>query len=247
MLVYGQSGTGKTTFWATFPGPILCLLCSGGAKPGELRSINTAEYRKKVKPRVIASVREYLDTLDAEADGYATVVVDHATGLADLVLREVVGKDVPLQKGWGLASQQQYGQQAAQLKELFLRTLNLPGNAVIVCQERTFNGGDDSAGSDVLRPVVGAAMSPSVTGWLNQACDYVVQTFKRPRMDSKTVTVAGKSVTRYERGKGVEYCLRTEPHDVYTTKFRRPRGGDELPECIVDPTYEKLVGLVGGS
>ena len=47
------------------------------------------------------------------------------------------------------------------------------------------------------------------------------------------------------RGRGVEYCLRTEPHDVYMTKFRRP-GGKDLPEVIVNPTYDKVKALIDG-
>src|ERR1044072_7380628 len=48
MLLYGVSGTGKTTLWATFPGPILAIICSGGNRSGELRSIKTPDIVKKV-------------------------------------------------------------------------------------------------------------------------------------------------------------------------------------------------------
>src|SRR5262245_12287987 len=53
VLVYGQSGTGKTTFAATFPGRTLWLLCSGGHKPGELRSIDTPENRRRIRAQII--------------------------------------------------------------------------------------------------------------------------------------------------------------------------------------------------
>jgi hypothetical protein len=53
LLLYGISGTGKTTLWATWPKPILALICSGGTKPGELRSINTPEYRRSISAYVI--------------------------------------------------------------------------------------------------------------------------------------------------------------------------------------------------
>ncbi len=59
MLIYGRSGTGKTTLWATFPGPILAVICSGGNKPGELKSINEPKYRNKVKKVSIDNMEEF--------------------------------------------------------------------------------------------------------------------------------------------------------------------------------------------
>ena len=54
LLVYGESGSGKTTFWATAPGPILCIICSGSKKSGELKSVDTedapARERRRATP-----------------------------------------------------------------------------------------------------------------------------------------------------------------------------------------------------
>ena len=242
LLLYGRSGTGKTTLWATFPKPILAIVVSGGKKPGELRSINTPEYRGSITPVVVqesSDVRELL----GQAEDYATIVLDHASGLQDLVLKEVLGLDeLPAQKSWGLASMQQYGQCTMQCKEILRALLNLSCNRVIVAQERTF--GDDQEGSEVITPTVGAAMTPSLVGWLNPACDYIVETFIRQKVVRKVTKVAGKDVEKLEKVRGqVEYCLRTAPDPVYTTKFRQPRGR-ELPDCIVDPSYEKILSLV---
>ena len=251
MLVYGQSGSGKTTFWATFPGKILVAVCSGGNRTGELRSVNTAEYRKKIDSVVVQSIADMRDIVDHAADssnGYKTLVLDHVSGLQDLALKEILGIDeLPAQKSWGLASQQQYGQCTMQCKEALRAMLNLPINVVIIGQERTSRGDDESGGSysELLRPTVGVATTPSLAGWLNPACDYVVQTFKRPVMVRKTTKVGDKSVVTESRGKGVEYCLRCEPHDVYATKFRVPRGLP-MPDVIVDPSYDKVIRVIRG-
>ena len=244
MLLYGSSGTGKTTLWATFPGPILVLLCSGGNKPGELKSVDTPEYRKKIRPVVIPSIADMKEVL-REASGYATVVLDHASGFQDLTLREILGlEELPAQKSWGMATQQQYGASSLMCKDVFRTMLNLDCNVVIVAQERTF--GEEGA-SEIISPTIGAALTPSVTGWLGPACDYVVQTFKRPRMERMVNKIGGKEVVTYKRGKGVEYCLRTEDHDVYQNKFRRPDGKTRaMPECIVDPSYDKILKLIKG-
>ena len=244
MLDYGRSGTGKTTMWATFPGPILAAICSGGSQPGELKSIDTPEYRRKIDPRIVRETSQLRSLIAEAASGkVGTFVLDHGSGLQDLTLKEVLGlEELPAQKSWGMATMQNYGQSSLMCKELFRAILSLPCNVVIVAQERTF--GEESE-SDLIAPTVGAALTPSVTGWLNPACDYVVQSFIRPRMEVTKAVIAGKTVTTTKRGKGVEYCLRTEPHDIYMTKFRLPKG-TPLPDVIVDPTYEKIAALIRG-
>lgn len=247
MLIYGESGSGKTTLAGSWPGPIRWLICSGSDQPGELRSINTPEHREKITPVVIRSTDDLKRELASGAE-YATNVLDHASGLADLVLKEVLGlQSIPVQKAWGLASQQQYGQQAFQLKTFFHALLNLSGHCLIIAQQRTFGGRGEEGGGDseLIKPTVGAALSPSVAGWLAPACDFVVQAFKRPKMREVTRTIGNKEMTTQERDKGVEYVLRTAPHDIYLTKFRIPKDRG-LPEGIVDPTYDKLKELIYG-
>lgn len=253
LLLYGQSGTGKTTFWGSFPGPILALICSGGSRPGELRSIDTPENRKKVDARIVTSTDQLRDMI-ADGNRFATVVLDHVSGLQDLTLKEILGVDeLPAQKGWGLATQQQWGQSTAQCKEYLRALLSLEGNVIVIGQERTFGGRDDGMDPELVKPTVGAAVTPSLSSWLNPACDYVLQTFKRPRTIKKVAKIGGKEIVTEERGKGVDYCARCEPHDVFMTKFRLP--GKVVPEFILlgdsvngpakEGGYAKLKGLLG--
>lgn len=246
VLLYGQSGSGKTTFWATFPKPILAIICSGGKNPGELKSIDTPEYRKTIDPRIIENTSDILELLKSAGD-YKTVVLDHVSGLQDFTLKEILGlEEIPAQKSWGLATQQEYGQSTLQCKEYLRSLLNLPDNVVIIGQERVFGGREDGVPSDVIQPTIGVSVTPSLAGWLNPACDYVLQMFRRPKMVTKMQKVNGKEIPVASRGKGVEYCARTEPHDIYMTKFRVPKGL-VLPEVIVDPDYVKLSALIRGS
>lgn len=250
IMLYGGSGTGKTTVWGTFPGPILSIVCSGGNKTGELRSLNTPELRKKVSAVTLEESGELIQLIDHLKSGkFKTAVLDHVSGLQDLILKEILGLDeIPAQKGWGTATQQQYGQVAQQCKEYLRALLNLDLNVVIIAQERMFNPKEDTGSdlSDVMLPTVGPAVIPSLAGWLNPACDYVLQTYKRPKMEKVTTKMGAKSVTTLKRGKGVEYCARTEPHEIFTTKFRVPKG-TPLPDVIVDPSYDKIMKLIKGA
>ena len=245
ILLYGQSGSGKTSLWATFPGPILAIIVSGGNKPGELRSINTPEYRKKIKTVSLENSDELLSLIvfQAETAAFKTIVIDHVSGLSDMCTSEVTGKPVPAQKSWGDMTQQQYGKVALKIKECLRDFLGLAGNRIIIGQERTFEGKEDN---EIINPTIGVALMPSVAGWLYPAVDYVCQTFKKQKTETVTSKLNGKDFTTTNKVKGVDYCLRTGPHEVYTTKFRIPKG-QSLPETIIDPNYTKLIKVIKGS
>ena len=251
IMLYGRSGTGKTTLWSTFPKPILAIVCSGSMKSGELRSIDTAENRKVVRQVVLENSNE-IDELANHVKttgAFRTVVLDHATGFQDMVLKEILGiNELPIQKSWGLATQQQYGQCTMRCKQLMNGLLSCGANAVIVAQERQFGGGDEET-RDAIAPVIGAGLSPSLAGWLNSAVDYIGQTFIKQKEVVKEVKVGqGANVKiiqqRVKVPGQVEYCLRTLPDPIYTTKFRVPKGM-ELKD-LVDPTYGSIMELIRG-
>lgn len=248
-LVYGQSGTGKTTLWATFPGPILTLICSGSKNSGELRSVDTPEYRRKITPVYLESSEMLREILTgSKLDHYKTIVLDHLSGFSDLILKELLGlSELPAQKSWGLASRENYGTMVLKVKEFVRTLLSLNKSVVLVAQERNFGEGEELSGSNLpVKAVVGAGVTPSLASWINPACDYIIQTFKRTKMVTKTVKVGNKEVVTTVPGTGVDFCLRTGPHESYHTKFRVPKG-TVLPDVIVNPTYEAIQNLITGN
>lgn len=246
IMLYGRSGTGKTTLWGTFPKPILAMICSGGLRTGELRSLDTPENQGKIQSVVLNSPEEFKTIVDYQAREvpYKTLVLDHVSGFQDLVLCDLLGlAEIPAQKGWGLASQQQWGQVAAQCKEYIRSMLNLACNVVIIGQERENKPKEGLIESNNW--AVGVATIPSLAEWLNPAVDYICQTFIRAKMINGSMKVAGKDMPTRKRAGGVEYCLRTGPHDVFTTKFRKPKDR-VLPEVLVNPTYESIYAIIKG-
>lgn len=244
--LYGRPGTGKTTLWSTFPKPILAMICSGSAQPGEMRSIDTEENRKSIMEVTLEASSELKELVTSRLIGdYRTIVLDHATGFQDLVLKEILGLDeLPVQLGWGTATQQEYGQLAVQVKEAFRHLLSLRQNVVIIAQEREFN---TESGSDVISPFVASSLTPSICGYLNSSVDYICQTFIRQKEVVREVTtlVGGKPKKQQlrEKTREVEYCLRTSADPTYIVKFRRPKGR-ALPPIVVDPDYDKLIELI---
>jgi hypothetical protein len=278
-MLYGDSGSGKTTLWSSFPKPILAVICSGGQKPGELRSIDTPEMKKVVSTVTLqtpSELDEIVRAVDTQAlihkgsgKPFATIILDHVSGFQDLKLMAYKGlSSVPQQKSFGIATKQDWGEITGQLKEHLVKLLSLHCNVVVIAQERIFlPSGDDPAKevkssidmSGVLKPKVGAALVPSLTGWLNPACDYVIQTFIRQRrIKEESITKAGGKEIRSVVEKdveGVDFCARTGKHEIFMTKFRVPDA--KLPDVIVlgdsangvrkKPTgYEQIMALING-
>lgn len=246
VCLYGPSGSGKTSFWSTFPGRILAIVCSSIRNPGELITLDTPELRKKVDQFVVESPNELREIVkyQEEEQPYETVVMDHASGLQDYVLKEILGIDeIPAQLSWGIATKQDWGECSLKTKEYLRAILNLSCNRVIVCQQKE---GDESPEEDgITIPHVGPALQPATAGWLMPACDITVQTFKKQKMEVKEINMKGKIQTVKKKLKGVDFCLRTGPHPTYMTKFRVPRG-TELPDHIVDPDYDSMIKLIRG-
>ncbi|MCK9569133.1 ATP-binding protein [Candidatus Pacearchaeota archaeon] len=241
MNLYGRSGTGKTVLACTFPKPLLIIGLEDGTK--SVHNVKGVEFVAVNSSEEVGELMEHL----ASSNHFKTVVLDTASMLQDLVLKEILGlEELPAQKSWGMATREQYGQCSLQTKERLRALLDLSTkankmNVVIVAQEREFNTEDNSS---LLMPFVASALTPSVVGWLNPACDYIGQTFIRQKEVIKKVKIAGK-VKERRTTDGVEYGLRTAPDPTFTTKFRLPKG-TPVPDVIVDPDYDKIYALIRG-
>jgi hypothetical protein len=237
--IYGRSGSGKTTLWSTFPKPALGIICSSAQETKSIHDVKGVDEVTIGASSEIADIIEY----QRASNFYKTIVLDHATNLQGLLLSEILGLEtIPVQASWGMATLKQYGQRSLQIKTIMRELLSLACHVVIVAQEKSFNVEGDS---ELLEPYVGSDLSDSIVGWLNPECDYILQTFIRQQTKDITRNLGGQDVTTRELTGKFEYCLRTGPHSVYTTKFRLPKGTD-LPNEIVNPTYQKLVKLISG-
>lgn len=242
LLIYGRSGSGKTTFWSTFPGKILAIIVSGGK---ELRSVDTPENREKIDCVNLYSSMELMELVEYAKDSeYDTVVLDHVTTFQDMVLGEILEIDeIPEQKHWGLATQQEYGQCTAQCKQHLKKFMDLTEygkNAIVIAQERAFDIDEDN---ELIEPSIGAALSPSLAGWVHHTADYIVQTYIRQRVVTKTTkAMKGKKKQVTKKTDEPEYCLRIGAHPTYTIKFKKPKDkSKEHNPVIVDPDYDKLM------
>lgn len=238
LVSYGRSKTGKTKLFSTFPKPALLI----GTENGTL-SVSNIKGLDFVRIKASSELDELID--HCKEGKFKSVCLDHASGLRDIILMEVLGlDDIPVQKDWGLAKRDDWGTVGAQLKER-LRSLLLLAefegiDVDIIAHENNFN--EEGSGSDLIMPTVGAAVGGSVMNWLNGSADYITQTFIREEVIKKQVRIGGKIKTTTRIGDNKEYCLRIGPHPVYMSGFRTVR--KEIPDVIVDPSYAKIVELI---
>ena len=246
MVLFGASGSGKTRLASTFPKPMLYLGAEDGTK-----SIKKVE-REGIQWKRLGHSGELTGyaRLAREGNRWKTVVLDTATKYYERILAEILNlEELPPQNSWGMATRDQYGQASLifreRVRELFELTELHGINTVVIAQERNYNednGGDELARDLQLLPQVGPSLSPKIAGWLNAAADYVCSTYIRQKREEKVTKVLGKEKRTLVPTRQPEFCLRTLPHPVYITKFR---GDIDLPECIVDPTFEKINKLIG--
>lgn len=239
-LFYGRASTGKTAIMGTFPKPLLVLDIKEKGT-ATLRQTPGVQQIKIDEWPEIEEVYWYLHSGKGRGK-FKTVGLDQVSQLQDLGLQKIrqeanLGpKDMMSQKGWGNLS--------GLMKTWLLNyrdLIDLGMNVVFNAHDR-YTEGDEDAEDNQIDPSMGPRLMPSVSGFLNGAVSIIGNTFIRERfIDGE------RKKGKIQRIRKVEYCMRVGPHSSYATKLRTPRGSSiEVPDIMVNPTYEKLIAIVKG-
>lgn len=241
-VIYGRSGTGKTTFSSSFPKPILFL----DIKDDGLASVGDTKDCDYVRVEDWESFEELYWFLEKDTK-YKTVVIDTISQLQEMAMTAALDKKasksaVIQKKGdWGTMTRREWGDVAALMKTWLLNYRDLDKNVVFIAQDRTFNIDEDGGSVDQqLMPEVGPRLMPSVAAVLNAAVSIIGHTYIR--INSKKVRNKEGKIYKKEIP---EYCLRIGPNPVYTTKVRKPKD-ITVPNAIIDPTYASLMDTLKG-
>ena len=230
VLVYGRSGTGKTTIASTFPKPLL-LLDVREKGTDSVANVSGVDVGQITEWGQFEDVYWYLE---GGRHKYKTVVVDQITQLQDLVIAQAMKDDK--KETSDPISKRNWGQGAGLMKTWLLNYRDLIDkgiNVVLLAHDRATASEDE--GDDQIDPVVGARIMPSVASFVNGAVKIIGNTFIREHFQ-----IQGNRKVRQ-----VEYAMRIGPHAYYTTKTRTPVG-IKSPDVIVNPSYEKLVAVMRG-
>ncbi len=224
MLVYGRSGTGKTTFAGSFPKPALLI----DVREKGTDSISNLDGVDVISIESWADLEEVYWYVSKEKK-YKSIIIDQVSSLQDLAMEKALedeGKDTMSQRLWGTVS----GMMKTWLMN-YRDLIDLGINICFIAHDRTSKeGGSDE--DDQIEPMVGPRLMPSVAGVLNGAVKVIGSTYIRENFLEDSV-------------REVEYRMRLGPHAYYVTKLRNPLGS-ETPESIVNPTFDKIVQLMSG-
>lgn len=222
MLVYGRSGTGKTTFAASFPTPALLI----DVREKGTDSISNVDGIDVVQVESWSELEELYWFLK-EGKKYKSVIIDQISSMQDLAMNHAMaeeGKDVMSQRLWGVVS--------GLMKTWLLNFRDLVDsniNVLFIAHDRV-NKGEEGTEDDGIDPQVGARLMPSVAGMLNGAVKVIGQTYVQ-------------EIFLEDKTRKVEYRMRIGPHAYYTTKMRNPLG-TTIPDHVVDATYQKIASLM---
>lgn len=241
LALYGPAGTGKTTFSASFPKPLLLIDCSEKGTDS-IRDVKGVTVLRAEDWQDVDDIYWYLKKED---HGFKTVVMDTISQSQDMCVRQVLedkGKD--LESGalgnWGTMTKGDWGAVATKMKTFIISMRDLPLDALIfVAHDRVFNAGGDEEDENAIAPHVGPRLSPSVADTLNAAVSIIAQTHI-----SETYTRKKKKGEKKSKPvRKVEYCLRIGPHATFITKIRKPKS-IVLPDVLVNANYKSLLSYV---
>lgn len=225
MLLYGRSGTGKTTLASTFPSPILLI----DVKDKGTDSVVDVPELDMLSAETWEDVELVYWMLKAGEHKYKTLIID-TISMAQTVLVQGILE----QTGKEAMSQQLWGEVSGSMQPIVIAMRDLPMHVVFVAQDRMRSNPEGDA-DEQLEPEVGPQVIPSVAKSLTAAVGIVGYTYIAERMVQK----GGNLQTK------IEYRLRLGPHPVYITKVRSPRQS-AIPDSVVDPTFEKLLKITKG-
>lgn len=257
MVIYGPNRVGKTTLGCDFPKPALLVAYEPNLTGGAL-SVTRIAGVKYIK---ITSTKDSFTLANelARSSEFKTVILDGATSLGEIILREICGDTVQLEQlNFGLISTDQYRQRAEDTKKCLRPYLDLPMHTVILAKEKDHNPPKEER-NKIIRGLqtesfFAADVGGSAAGWLHDNCDYIaqLQIVKEIISEPSTTKFKGsdgteKSITTHvlkETGKMVRR-LRTMYHPNYAAGCRAP-DPSIVPEFVINPTFEKINKLVNG-
>lgn len=233
-LFYGRSGTGKTTLSGTFPKPLLLV----DIREKGTDSLLDEKGVDSIRIDDWSDIEELYWELKESDHNYKTVVIDALHSAQSLAIAEAKAR--ANKKEDEQTSQRDFGQAGALLVEWMLnyRDLQEDGINIVFLSHDRITSIETEDDADVIIPEVGPRLMPSVASAIVGSVNVVGNTYIR-----ETITKPKKVGERTIRK--TEYCLRIGPHGYYTTKIRKPKKFD-LPEFIVDPSYDKLISIIRG-
>lgn len=229
MLVYGESGVGKTTFASSAPRPILWLESEGGTSSiGDKKDIDIARVTS------LDTYREALQMLLGQPDAYKTVVLDSFTetqaGILKEIMRAAVAQDDSRDEFSPLFSE--WGRLTGVMREIARGFRDLPMHTIITALQREDT--DELTGRVKVRPRLSPALADELPGYMD-AVGYLYA--KGDVIDKKAAAADGEESP-------IERIMLLRPTIKHVAKLRAPKGSNP-PDFLVGAEFEDIAALLG--
>ena len=232
ILIYGEPGTGKTTFASTAPRPILWLEAEGGTN-----SIGDKTGIDIVRMDGLESYREVLRYLHAKPDAYKTVVIDSISETSAAVLSEIMREvaSADYTRDEFLPQFGEWGKLTGVMRAILRSYRDLDVNVIFTALTREDK--DDLTGATRVRPKLTPALAEDVLSFMDAGLYLAARTPKRGE-------VGAEGVEADEDGITIVRNALLKPTGKYAAKMRAPQG-TEVPDFLTDPTFDDVAALMG--
>jgi hypothetical protein len=238
MLIYGESGVGKTTFAASAPRPILWLDSEGGTA-----SIDEAEGIDVAPVSSLEHFRQAVQVIRENPGRWETVVIDSFTEAQVAVMKEIMRAVVKKDPTRDEFTPQfaEWGRLTGVMREIARSFRDLPLNTVITALTREDT--DDLTGRTKVRPRLTPALADELPALMDVSGYLYAATARSGEVNAQGAE--GEATEEGEEKKpAVVRNLLLKPTGKYGAKLRAPKGSNP-PDFVTDPTWEAVSALLG--
>ena len=188
--VYGKSGTGKTTFGASFPKPFFLDIDGGllSVRGQDVSYIDLTPGRGVTWPNILDAIAE------GKKDDYESIIVDSLTGLADLCMESVLQLN---RRSGQKPNFDDWAAYANKTKDFLVRLLASGKNVLLICHEAPDK--DELTGHVWMLPAIQGQMKSRISNYFDEFYHAEVE---------------------QTHGKPANYRLLARPSSIYTAKSR---------------------------
>lgn len=220
---YGMAGSSKTTFINSMPGSVLIIDTD--------RGLASVEQDDRFSVAECASWNDVIEALSYAKD-FDSIAVDHLTNVQELCYKDIMEAN-HIKK----MLINHYGEASTRLKAFIdeLVDLSYQGkNVYVIAQEKNLNI------EDVVDENVPAQTVPNL---MDSVYKYLTAS---SRIIGHTERVTKSKIVKGEKKVKDFYQVRLAGNPIYTLKVTR-KPGLAIPDTMVNPTWEAVVGLTDGS
>lgn len=237
MMVYGESGVGKTTFAASAPRPMLWLDAEGGTA-----SIDDAEGIDVMAVSTLEDFRNVVLYLHENPTKYKTVVVDSFSEAQVSVMKQIMKAVVKADQSRDefLPQFAEWGRLTGVMREVARALRDLPAHLVITALTREDK--DDMTGRTKVRARLTPALAEEVPALMDVSGYLYAATAKAGEVSSQGVEAEASEEGEAAKPTVVRNLL-LAPSGKYGAKLRAPKGSNP-PTFLTNPTWDEVAALV---